>query len=528
MKRSFLTLSAWLLLILLITSPSFAQTSNELKIDPLLLVSLKECQNIMQSLGNEIFPGWDFGSTPVLFYKPKVQELLINFPHQPEGFSSYTGFTPLEVKSIYVRNDSTHFLVDDQNTSIEIDSIPVLVVADPLSRMRNQMRGVLTERPKDFLTQWLDNWDFVESPYQELFLILHEAFHVHQDKKTPEKGANEMIVSKYPLLDPINNAFYVLEGNILRDALLSPDPQKKLEKIKELVAVRSFRQSRLDSSFVEYENLTEYSEGLARYVEYKFMCFGERIEPVKEMYYHQGFNGYRGVLEKLFEDRVNDMVKVVSVSDDRFGNKFGSGPLRFKLYDLGAFQALLLDEVMPTWKDKIFSDGVYLGDMLKQSMALSPGKLEQLLTRAKLEYNYDEAYQDKLQFEQEGKKKIEEKLASIVNTNQTLVKVLYAGFTEKLGIAYTPFGVTQVSEKSAIYDMVPIKIRFKEGVELQFRQVIPVLVDKENKMIEFAVPTPISDFGAVVENKLETPEFILSTAIMDITPEGNTMVIRMK
>lgn len=216
MRKSYLSLPALTLLVLFGTSISFAQSVTELKIDPLLLVSLKECQNVMKSLGDEIFPGWDFANTPVLFYKPKLQELLINFPHKPQGFVEYTGFTPLEGKVIYVRNDSTHFLVDDQNTSIEIDSIPVLVVADPLSRMRNQLSDVLTNRPKEFATQWLENWDFVESPYNELFLILHEAFHVHQNKMTPDKNANEMIVSQYPLLDPINNALYILEGNVLK------------------------------------------------------------------------------------------------------------------------------------------------------------------------------------------------------------------------------------------------------------------------------------------------------------------------
>lgn len=133
---------------------------------------------------------------------------------------------------------------------------------------------------------------------------------------------------------------------------------------------------------------------------------------------------------------MNNMVNIVAVNDDRFGNKFGSGPLRFKLYELGACQALLLDEVMPTWKDKIFDEGLYLSDMLKQAMALSAEELERYLVRAKSEYKYDEAYETKLQFEQE-EEKIQEKLALILDTEHTLVKILYQGFAEKIGIAYT-------------------------------------------------------------------------------------------
>lgn len=506
-----------------------SQPAGDLKIDPLLLVSLKECRSIAKSLGSGLYPGWNFAKTPVLFYRPKVQELLINFPHQPKGFSLYTGFNPLGEEPIYVRNDTTLFDVDDQNTSREIEGIPVLVVADPASRMRNQIRGVLTQRSKEFAAQWLEDWNFLESPYSELQLILHEAFHVYQNKMAPEKRANEAVITQYPLLDPVNNALYVLEGNILKDALLAQNPKERLEKVKTFVAVRSFRQSRLDSGWVEYENLNEFSEGTAKYVEYKFLKAGKAIKPVPEMYYHNGFNGYRGVLAKKFEEAMRNMVNIVAVNDDRFGNKYGSGPLRFKLYELGACQALLLDEVMPAWKEKIFAQGVYLCDLLKQAAGLSAAERETYLQRAKAEYRYDDAYRDKLQFETDGKKMVEEKLASILQTDRTLVEISYDGFVDRIGLGgFTPFGVTQVSKRSAIYDLVPIRVRFKEGVELQMKQVIPVLIDREQKLIAFAVSTPAAKLKTGSENKLETDEFVLSSAEMDIKRQGNIVEIFLK
>ncbi|MGB8656355.1 MAG: hypothetical protein WCE90_01050 [Candidatus Zixiibacteriota bacterium] len=514
--------------LLIIVTGAFCQQITELKIDPLLLVSVKECRNIAHSLGNELYPGWDFQKTPILLYRPNIQELLINFPHKPKGFSEYAGFNPLGNEVIYFRNDSTLFTLDDQNTSSEIEGIPVLVVADPFSRMRNQLQNLLTARTKEFAENWLKGWNFIPSPYDELGLILHEAFHVYQSQMAPEKSANEMVVAQYPLLDPVNNALYVLEGNILKDALLSADSKTRLEKIKEFVAVRSFRQSLLDSNWVEYENLNEYVEGTAKYVEYKFVKAGESIEPIREMYYYDGFNGYRGILPRQFQNRVDNMANVVAVNDDRFGNKFGSGPLRFKLYELGACQALLLDEVMPNWKEKIFNDGVYLSDMLKQSVALSASDLERYLEQAKSEYKYNEAHESKLQFEREGKEYIQRKLESILQTDQTLVKISYGGLSEKIGLAYTPFGVTQVSKKSAIYDMVPVKVRFKEGVELQMKQVIPVLIDKENKTITFAVSTPVSEIKPSSEDKLETPDFILSATKMDITRKDKIVEIQLR
>jgi hypothetical protein len=527
MKKNNLLL--WIIFIttLIFSDLVHSQVSSGLRIDPLLLVSLKECRNITNNLGNELFPGWDFQKTPVLFYRPNVQELLINYPHKPKGFFLYTGFNPLGDDTIYVRNDTTFVPYDDQNTSREVDSIRVLVVADPFSTLRNQLQDMLG-RPKQFASDWLRHWEFIPDPYFKLQVILHEAFHVYQNEKAPDKGADETAVAHYPLLDPENNALYVMEGNILRDALFAHDPEARLEKIKEFVSVRNYRQSRLDSSFVEYENLNEYTEGLAKYVEYKFMKMGEAIEPTKEMYYNQGFNGYRGVLTKRFRDAIDNMVNIVAVNDDRFGNKFGSGPLRFKLYDLGACQALLLDYTMPRWKEQIFQPTAYLTDLLKQSVALKDKELRKYLDLAKDEYKYDEAYRSKVEFENEGKQKIEEKVASILKTEKTLVKISYGGMTDKALVArFTPFGVTQVGKQAAIYEMVPALIIFKKGVKLDFRQAIPVLVDREKQQIIFSVDTPPSKLIVDSQNRLDIPEFSLTTP-MDIQHEANTVYIQLK
>jgi len=527
MKKVRLIASAVFASLCLCPTQYFSQPPTELKVDPLLLVSLKECRNIMKICGPKIFPEWDFQKTAVLFYKPNVQELLIGFPHKPQGFSEFTGISPLAGETMYYRDGTTTLTFDDQNTSIPIDGISVLVVADPLSRMRNQIRGVFMGRTKEFALQWLEDWNFAQSPYRELLLILHEGFHVFQHTRAPNKWANEVALSKYPLLDPVNNAFFVLEGNILRDAFLAA-PSLRLEKIKQFAAVRNFRQSRLDPECSEYENLTEYSEGLAKYVEYKFMALGERIEPLQEMYYRQGFHGYQIVLAKLLEDSVRDMVKIVAVSDERFGNKFGTGPLRFKLYELGAFQALLLDEVMPSWKEKIFENGVSIGGLLKQALRMPPEELEQYLSRAKQEYKYDEALAEKIQFEKEGKKRIQEKLDAILHSDRTLVRIIYGGFTENLAVAFTPFGVTWLNEKSAIYDLVPVQVFFKEGAVLQLKKIIPVLIDKEKKEILFVVDGPASKFLEGEQEKVDTGEFALSGAKISLRQQGKDIRIELR
>jgi hypothetical protein len=508
---------------------AFAQDSTELKIDPLMMISLKECRNITKTIGDKFYPGWDFQNIPVLFYKPNVQELLINYPHKPAGFREYNGFSPLgKDETIYVRNDTTIFPVDGQNTSTEIEGINVLVVSDTYSRMRSQIDGTVSSQSKGFVADWLQKWNFIESPYDEICLILHEAFHVYQRTMAPEKYADEMAVSKYPLLDPVNNSLFVLEGNILRDALFSKDSAEEIEKAKEFAAVRTYRQSRLKREFTEYENLNEYAEGTAKYVEYRFLKIGGQVQPVNEMYYRNGFNGYKGVLSKKLEDNINDMVKIASVSDNRFGNKFGAGPLRWRTYALGACQALLLDDLMFGWKTKIFEDSVYLCDLLKEAVNLTNAELEKFLQKAKNDYNYDRVYQEKLIFEQEGKKQIEEKANAILKTSKTLVTISYKGFADKIGMAYTPFGVTQINENEAIYDMVPVSVHFKKDAVLNFKKVVPVIVDKNKREIIFAIDIPASEFGTDVVSELSNDEFTLTNVKMLIEKKNNHVSIQLK
>lgn len=528
MKKYHSALLVQLIILLFFANRVFSQAIEELKINRLQFIALKEVRNITKVLGYEFYPEWDFAKGPILFYRPNVQEVLFNFPHKPKGFSVYTGHSPINDETIYFRNDTTIFNIDDQNTSTEIEGIPVLAVADYFSKMRNQLSDVIRNRSSDFITDWLDKWSFIPSPYDEIRIILHEGFHVFQYNKAANKYANEAIVSVYPLLDPVNNSLYVLEGNILRDILLAATSKIKEDKIKEFVAVRTYRQSFLKKEVVEYENLNEYVEGTAKYIEFKFLKIGEKVEPIKEMYYQDGFNGYRGILSRQFKEEIDDMVKIVSLSDNRFGNKFGSGPMRFRLYDLGACEGLVLDEIMPEWKTKIFDDSVYLCDLLKKSASLNEQEIKKYVGKAKVDYNYDQIFQDKSIFEQEGKCKIQEKLNAILNTKNTLVTISYTKFPDKIGMLYTPFGVTQVNEQAAIYDMVPIEVHFDKTTILRLKKVTPVYIDKSKKEISFEITAAASYLESLSGDVLDTDEFVLSKVKTEIKKEANHILIRLE
>lgn len=513
-----------------LAAPLAAQTPpavRELRIDPLLLGSVREFRNVSRVLERDLFPGWPAARTPMLLYRPGVQDVLVGVARRPAGFSRYAGPSLLPGEPIYVRNDSTLMTLDDQNTNAELDGIRVLVVADQFSRLRNTLRA-LRGSPASVVDRWLEGWGFIASPYEEVQLLLHEAFHVHQDRLAPGKRADESAVARYPLLDADNNALFALEGRLLRDALLAADRGERRRLAALFVAVRLERRGALDSAAVAYEDLNEFSEGLGRYVEYRFLRLGDRVTPTPSMWSRAGFRGYRGVLERLFVARMEDMARIAANQDDRFGNRFGAGPLRFRLYDLGAAQALLLDELAPGWKTRVFAAGVYLTDLLAGALPMTADTRRARVAEARAAYGYDSLLAARRAFAAEGRARIQARVDSILRTPQTLVTISYAGVDIR-GMAYTPFGVTAVDEQATLYDMVPVAIRFANGVLLEMTTALPVLVNRSRRTVQFAIATRPADVVAGAGGAVSAAEFSLSaSAATNLTVTGNEVRVELR
>ncbi len=523
-KRTLTAIAA----VLSLLSPAFGRTESKIKIDPALFVYLEECRTIMEAAGSKIWTGWEFARTPVLFYRPRVQDILIAYPHKPEGFKELAGFNPLKGETIFYRDGTTFIDYDGQNTVTDIDGVKTLVVADTFSNQRNQINGVLLGRDKDFAQKWLDDWSFLpDDPYGQMSMILHEGFHAFQDAQAPGKAPNEMAAVDYPLLDVPNNSMWALEAALIRDALLGESPDTRAEKIRELVAVRAERRAVLDAKSVEYEDLAEYLEGLAKYVEFRFLKEAREMEPDPRLYFVHGFGGFGPRLEEIRRKNMERMKDIIAASLDMTGNRFGVGPLRFRLYSSGAALALILDEVAPGWKADIFKKDIYLFDQLKKAVPLTRAEQSALVSRAKNEYGYEALSAEKRRFEEEGRGVLSDRLKGILETPDTLVVLDYSELGEVAGMAFTPFGVSKVGENLTIYDMVPLMVRFAGGAELKFAGVIPVLVDKAAKQMKFVVKTKPSDIEAQKGTELKIEECSLTGAPFEAKAAGNRVLVKL-
>ena len=78
-----------------------------LQVDPRLIVEAAEAWRLIASARNPIWPGWNATDTPLLFYLPGRQDVLINHPRPPEGFVAYRGPLTFPNGRITVRDGRT-------------------------------------------------------------------------------------------------------------------------------------------------------------------------------------------------------------------------------------------------------------------------------------------------------------------------------------------------------------------------------------------------------------------------------------
>ena len=464
-----------------------------LLIDPRLLLEATEVWTTIAAQENPVWPGWNASDTPILFYLPGQQDVLINHPKPPDGFVPYDGPVRFPGGRITVRQGTTILAWDGQNTSRDVNGVPTLVVADALSNLRQQIRGLLEDsRSVADKVRDLDFATLATDPYDQLRLIVHEAFHVFQGRAAPDKGANEMLLLRYPVLSVENNVGFALEGAALAAALRASDDPVFRSAVLQWLAVRQDRRARLPREAVEYEDGVEFSEGLAKYTEYRLLQVLEGRTPSPEMWWVQGFHGY-GDLAALRARLVTDMLRhmhgEVLVNND----PYGTAPLRMRLYYSGMSIGAVLDRLSPTWKDRILQPGVSLTDLVRTAVSPAESALRARLEDARREAGYAALVDAKTRLATDGRKRVDSMVADIQGGPGTGIVVAYGALeTPRVGLSFTPFGITSVDEDRTIYAQVPIKAHFPDGSDITQTEPKPLLNDRREKLIRFRLPQEVT------------------------------------
>lgn len=474
-----------------------------LRIDPLLIAEAHEAWSLIGSDNDPVWPGWNASSTPMLFYIPGVQDVLVNHPHPPAGFRLYSGPVEFPGWKIYVKDGLTIMDLDGQNTSTEVDGVPTLVVADTLSNLRQQVFGMVADpRPPRDKFQTITFRSLAIDPYDQLAMVVHEDFHVYQHKMAPGKGASEYLLLYYPVLSVQNNVNFALEGQALADALRSPDAAQFRHAALRWLAVRKERRALLPPKAIEYEDGVEFVEGTAKYTEYRLFQVLEGRKPSAALNWAQGFNGFDNLAlrrQQLLDNMDQNMSGKVSVNND----PYGTAPLRMRLYYSGMSMGVLLDHLMPGWHSRIFAADTSLTSLLEEALKATPEELDAVLKEEKSKAGYAELVSEKTKLADDGKAHTEAMRKEIDEGPGVGLTVDYSQLaSSKVGMGFTPFGITVIDADRTIFAQVPISVQFgKQGV-LSQTLPSPLLRDTSRRLVHFRLPKSVTK--AEVEKKLES------------------------
>lgn len=480
----------------LIAAALLPQKSPNLVIDPLLLVEANEIWSVIGQPNNTVWPGWDARKTPILIYFPGKQDVLINHPNPPGGFVKYTGEIKSPIGIIYVRDNETVMTFDGQNTSTKVGGVETLVIADTLSTRRQWLLGLASTVVSNPETaEKTIERSLFGTPFSMMTMFAHEAFHVYQEKLAPKKGGKNEALTQYPSLSVDNNVGYTLESDYLANALKVPANQVRNEAIKWL-AVRDWRRKGLSKASIEFEEATEFSEGLAKYVEYKTLQSLEGHKPNPSMWLVQGFTGYSNLTPER-DGLVRSMQGFMSGANLVNNDPYGASGIRFRLYYSGMALGVILDRLGAKWHDRALKTDISLTELVREALKPTAKELEDALGEIKNGSRFASLQVEKQKLATDGEAHIQSELAKFGSAPGELV-IDYSQVKEpKVGFSFTPFGILRVDEERNIMRLIPIRgligdLTFSESSSR------PVMHDTKKKLIHFQL------IGEVTEASLQS------------------------
>ena len=470
-----------------------AVASARLGVSPMLVDAAAEVWGLIARPGNPVWPAWDASTTPLLLYLPGRQDLLINHPRPPAGFRPYSGPLSFPGAQMWVKDGPTLVGADGQNTAMDVAGARTLVVADPLSNLRQRVGGWIEDpRPAADKLRTLELEHLAPDPYEQLALVVHEAFHVYQESAAPERGANEMFLLFYPVLSVDNNVGFGLEASALAGAIAAPNDAAFRAAALRWLAVRLDRRRSLPARAIDYEDGTEFSEGLAKYAEYRLFQVLEGRTPSPGLARTQGFHGY-GDLSFLRRNLIDEMVRNLRGEVNVNNDPYGTAPLRFRLYYSGMAIGLLLDRLSETWKRDVIAGGRSLTELARDALHPSAEDLAGALTAARADTAAATLAVAKARLAEEGRRRIAAKLAALEKGAGTRLVVDYSALASpKVGLSFTPFGITVVDSVRTFFEQVPIQAQFADESELIESTPLPLLRDTRLRELSCRLPRAVT------------------------------------
>jgi hypothetical protein len=338
---------------------------------------LAEVIHLRQTLGERVWPGWGLLDIPIIVYNEEYA-FLVGYPNPPSGWEKMPQGElrggPWEAVPDDTFEEQVYYRQRLANPEITPENFTVRVGE----------RWVATMETKEYMevnfyAQFRKQFPSILQPifpYRQVWGLLmgqtetyiggleHETFHAFQGSVVPSRLAEAENVnrwgSQYPWDNPTLGKDWQLELDLLVRAVRAQSNEETADLVRQFLALRDKRRTTagLNHDLVNYERQREWLEGLAKYAELSIGRLAGKTPgytALPALTADPGFNEYT-TIEQYWSGQIDEVRRTAG----------REGEVRF--YYSGMAQAVLLDRLMPDWKERIFNPEVMLEDLLRQAI----------------------------------------------------------------------------------------------------------------------------------------------------------------
>ncbi len=333
---------------------------------------LSEVIHLRATLGEAAWPGWSQADIPLIVYNEKFA-FLTGYLDPPSGWRKFPGLEQRggawEVVPGNLFEGQAYFrtpIADRQHTP---QAFTVLVgdrwAASFMTREYSQVDFYRSFRQG--LPPIISNlvpsrlvWALLMGKSENQIAALeHESFHAFQGvlDQSQLSQAESMydVEAGYPF-DKMEQAWYQ-EMDVLVQAAQAQTDAQAIDLARQFLQLRASRRAGLSAAQVQLEQLREWEEGLAKYVELEITRAAgaeSGYHPVAGLSQDKEFHSYRNQ-QAYWSEQLSEAKNPNIQGDTRF-------------YYSGNAQAVLLDRLMPGWKTRAVPGGEFLDALLKEAV----------------------------------------------------------------------------------------------------------------------------------------------------------------
>ncbi len=334
---------------------------------------LSEVLHLRSVLGEAVWPGWAAADIPIIVYNEKYA-FLVGYQEPPAGWLKMPmrerrggSWEQVPGDAFEGRPYYRTLITDPAKTP---EGFTVLVGERWTATFQTREYGEVSfyQGFRDGLPPVVSQvfpvrlaWQFLMGKTDSYVAALeHESFHAYQGMLVPHiLGAAERSYAadeSYPYA--ATDEAWRSEMSILVRAAEASDETERRLLVMRFLENRRARRVNLTREQVEFERLREWEEGLAKYAELEITRRAETetgYQPVDAILRDSAFQSYSGQ-EQFWSQQLGEAAQT----------RLRSGDTRF--YYSGNALAIVLDRLVPDWKQQALPGGRSLDDLLQAAL----------------------------------------------------------------------------------------------------------------------------------------------------------------